>query len=133
MSALIFAVYRGDVPLVQTLVDKESRITDRNGDTALLHAVRLLTVDETVYGIPHASLLEIIKLLAPREARFISTRDKRSALMIAAEQNCYEAVSILAEYETHLRTSKGWTALMLAAKSGAVQAAQILAERKREA
>lgn len=43
--------------------------------------------------------------------------------MIAAEQNCYEAVSILAEYETHLRTSKGWTALMLAAKSGAVQAA----------
>ncbi|ESU39016.1 Serine/threonine protein kinase [Giardia duodenalis] len=130
MSALIFAVYRGDVPLVQTLVDKESRITDRNGDTALLHAVRLLTVDETVYGIPHASLLEIIKLLAPREARFISTRDKRSALMIAAEQNCYEAVSILAEYETHLRTSKGWTALMLAAKSGAVQAAQILAEKE---
>lgn len=130
MSALIFAVYRGDVPLVQALVDKESRITDKHGDTALLHAVRLLTVDESVYGISHANLIEIIKILAPREARFISMRDKRSALMIAAEHNCHEAVTILAEHESHLRTSKGWTALMLAAKAGSVQAAQILAEKE---
>lgn len=111
-AAVLEAIRRSDLATLRTLVGKNGRQRDAEGQTALMHAALLGNV-------------AACKLLIPLQAG--CTDDTGcTALMFAAERGHLEIVKGLLDREARMQDGNGVTALMLAARGGHLACAQEL-------
>lgn len=120
-TAVMFAVERGFLPIVQLLVEKggDVAIPNRFGYTAL-----------------HASTsgdhLEVSKFLIAKGAKVNAPDEKgRTPLFFAAEKNLLEHARLLKEHgaDLEIRDAKQWTPLYAAVDTGSLAVAKFLLEQ----
>lgn len=105
-EAWFACVNNGDVEAVRYNLPTYQKSVDRQGETALMHAVRNRDI-------------EMVRLLGCFEHSLVNN-DGYTALMLAAVCNEGEACKRLVPYEMNLVLPDGRTPLMLAAAAGAV-------------
>lgn len=116
-TELMQAAELNDIVQVYSLLNKQAKLTDRNGRTGLMVAAE-------------RGYLGIMRLLMPYEAKMqMSGRgwnNGTTALMLAANKGNLEACRILLPIEGRMQNKEGRTALMFAAWNGYADCVKLL-------